>query len=62
MLTKKDYIKIVGIFNKRKPFKTDSNIDDGRMYQQNELIEDFATWLKEDNPDFNIDKFNKALL
>lgn len=61
MLTKKDYIKIVSIFNRRKPLKVECDIDSGRMLQHLDLIDDFINWLIEDNPDFNEDKFYKAL-
>ena len=61
MLSKKDYIIIAGIFNRKKPFKIECDIDRGRMLQHLDLIDSFMDWLKVDNPDFNKDKFFKAL-
>ena len=61
MLTKKDYIIIVGIFSRRKPFKIECDIDRGRMLQHLDLIDSFRDWLTKDNPNFNDDKFLKAL-
>jgi len=61
MLTKKNYIKIVGIFNNKKPHKIECDIDRGRILQHFDLFDAFVLWLREDNPNFNEDKFYKAL-
>jgi len=50
MLTKKDYIRLVQILKDRQ--------DDIKSYA---LINDIVDWLKEDNPNFNKEKFLKAL-
>lgn len=50
MLSKKDYIKLAKILNDRK--------NDIKSYA---LINDIAEWLKEDNPNFNSEKFFEAI-
>ena len=62
MLTKKDYIKIVGIFNKNKPINMIGDINIGKAIMRDNIITDFISYLKSDNPNFDVDKFNKALL
>lgn len=54
MLNKKDYTKIVKIFNNRLPININNDIGRGRMYQHIDLISDFVDWLK-NNPNYNKD-------
>ena len=60
MLSKKDYIKIVKIFNNRPVGLSDERAK-GKAEIKTVLVADFSKWLKEDNPDFDEDKFIEAV-
>ena len=53
MLTKKDFKKVAEIFKAR--LEADRNDDN------DDLITAFCEWFKEDNPNFNEDKFREAI-
>ena len=60
MLTGKDHIKIVKIFNNR-PVGLSDEREKGKAEMKTVLVADFSKWLKEDNPDFDEDKFIEAV-
>lgn len=60
MLAKKYYIKFAKIFNIYKVNSMFDDIDIGKSVMWDYIINDFINLLIEDNPSFNVDKFNKA--
>ena len=60
MLTKRDHLRIVNIFNCRKT-ELFNKRERGKAEMKADLISDFVGWLKEDNPDFDEDKFIEAV-
>jgi hypothetical protein len=52
MMTRKDYVKTAEILNKYRSFVDDT--------VWNDLIDDFAFWFENDNPNFNTDRFIEA--
>jgi hypothetical protein len=53
IMTKKDYLIVAGAFN-------DSFSEWGGSQQVSELLEVFADWFENDNPNFDRDKFMEA--
>ncbi len=60
MLTKRDHLRIVNIFNCRKT-ELFNERERGKAEMKADLISDFIGWLEEDNPDFDADKFINAV-
>ena len=62
MIVKKHYIEFVKIFNKNKVNSLFGDMAIGKAIMRDNIITDFIDYLKSDNPNFDIDKFIKALL